>query len=127
MLAGTVLLVDDDIGLLKLFTLTLQHAGYDVTPAASLEEARAALDAARFDLLIIDMLVSTENGLMLLKSRAQSLMQKGTRIVAMSSDWSFQPHVIETGVHYFMVKPISPTSLIEVVRRVMQQNNSGGA
>ena len=127
MLAGTVLLVDDDIGLLKLFTLTLQHAGYDVTPAASLEEARAALDAARFDLLIIDMLVSTENGLMLLKSRAQSLMQKGTRIVAMSSDWSFQPHVIETGVRYFMVKPISPTSLIEVVRRVMQQNNSGGA
>ena len=63
---------------------------------------------------------------MLLRSRAQCLMHSGTRIVAMSSDWSFQQHVIETGVHYFMVKPVSPTSLIEIVHRVMQQNNSVG-
>jgi DNA-binding NtrC family response regulator len=52
--ALTILVVDDDEGLLMLACRHLQRRGFSVSGALSIEQARALLDSSYFDLLVID-------------------------------------------------------------------------
>jgi DNA-binding NtrC family response regulator len=61
-----VLLVDDDQSLRLLCRVNLELDGFEVTEAQSLEEARAALDAAAIDAVLLDVHVGHENGIDLL-------------------------------------------------------------
>jgi CheY-like chemotaxis protein len=56
-----VLLVEDDVDTLELFTDLLEVAGLHVFAVASLADARALLHRARFDLVITDVLVDARD------------------------------------------------------------------
>ncbi len=49
-----ILVVDDDDAILDLLRLLLESEGYAVTTAASFQQARAAIAAKRFDLVLSD-------------------------------------------------------------------------
>jgi signal transduction histidine kinase len=55
LVSRAVLAVDDDEGMLRLLEQIL--TGHDLVPARSVEEARAALHARRFDYVILDLLL----------------------------------------------------------------------
>ncbi len=50
-----VLVVDDEPSVLVTYRLILEQQGYEVTPALSSRQARAALEEHRFDLLLCDL------------------------------------------------------------------------
>ena len=61
--SGRVLVVDDDASVLRLLRQMLEAAGYEVTSAASGDEALALAASARFDLLVTDLSMPMMTGL----------------------------------------------------------------
>ena len=58
-----ILIVDDDPRLLHVVSMYLTIEGYDVTTAADGEEGLAAMEAARPDLVILDVMMPGMDGL----------------------------------------------------------------
>ena len=65
--SASVLVVDDEPDLRTLYELTLLREGHEVHSAADLAEAREALAAQRYDVLITDMRLPDGLGLELLR------------------------------------------------------------
>jgi len=59
------LIVEDDPNLRLLWQAVLSDRGYDVIEAETFEAARAALQATRFDAMVLDLYLGRANGLSL--------------------------------------------------------------
>jgi DNA-binding NtrC family response regulator len=59
---GSILLIDDEEQLLKLFTRTLKLEGYDITQARNIAEAFKALEKNDFDLILTDVRLPDGDG-----------------------------------------------------------------
>ncbi len=72
---STVLIVDDDSFILDMYAVKFTEAGYTVDTARSVEEALGKLrEGARFDTILLDMIMPMLTGLDLLKAiHAESL------------------------------------------------------
>ena len=112
-----VLIVDDDaatrVGLAELLTA----AGYDTRAAASFEEGLRALRTETPDLLIADVRLGAFNGLQLLVS---SPRQIPAIIITGFADPVLESDARQHGAEY-VLKPVSPTVLLEMVRRRLAQ------
>ena len=64
-LKQTVLVVEDESAIAELISLNLRHAGYEVTLAASAEQAQAAVDGVLPDLVLLDWMLPGQSGLSL--------------------------------------------------------------
>jgi DNA-binding response OmpR family regulator len=62
-----VLLIDDDQVWLRRAALTLQNAGYSVLEALNASEAMQKADGAELGLIVLDLNLAGESGLMLMK------------------------------------------------------------
>lgn len=109
------LIVDDDASLLDAIERAFAEAGEEVVAASSFDEARRALQTDRFDALITDVRLGEFNGLQL------AVMGRDThpdmRIVVFSG---FDDPVLRTEADHvgadYLVKPVTGTRLLEVVR-----------
>jgi DNA-binding NtrC family response regulator len=57
-----ILLVDDDQNILHLFQMFLREEGYTVETASTQEEALSMVKAAKFDLVILDLILEETRG-----------------------------------------------------------------
>ncbi|MDP2319435.1 MAG: PAS domain S-box protein [Acidobacteriota bacterium] len=117
----TILLVEDNAGLLKLATRVLKPAGYTVLGAASSEEALAALErhAAPVHLLLTDVVMPGMSGRQLAERLAQT--HPGMKVLYMSgytSDTMVRHGVLEATVS-FLNKPFTAAALLRKVREVL--------
>lgn len=116
-IAATVMVVEDDPLQLKVISMALKLAGYEVVEAKDGVEALHLLDKAAPDLIITDINMPTINGLELLKAlRANPETEAIPFILATASN---TPDDIATGFRLgaddYLSKPIS---LIELQARV---------
>jgi two-component system, NtrC family, response regulator GlrR len=63
---ASVLVVDDDPQIVKLFTRLLQVAGYNVSPASSGAQALRAMQEGTIDLVVLDLSMPPPDGVELL-------------------------------------------------------------
>jgi DNA-binding response OmpR family regulator len=61
--SGTVLVVDDDASIRLLCRLNLEHEGWQVYEAGTLQHARAELDSQDIAVVLLDVHVGTGSGL----------------------------------------------------------------
>lgn len=71
-MSKTVMCVDDEVNMLKLYEQILSDEGYTVLAAHTVTEAMELLDAASIDLVVLDIKMERENGLDLLELIKQS-------------------------------------------------------
>jgi DNA-binding response OmpR family regulator len=62
-----VLLVEDNVDALDIYASSLRHAGYHVVEAPTLEDARAAVQARRPDVVVLDCRLPDGDGLSMLE------------------------------------------------------------
>ena len=63
-----ILLVDDDADLLRLMSIRMRSAGYEVTTVESAEKALACLSVVRPDVVITDLRMGGMDGLALFET-----------------------------------------------------------
>ncbi|XAL97927.1 response regulator [Phycisphaeraceae bacterium D3-23] len=110
---GSVLVVDDFPTDRKLFGLWLGRAGFETHSASDAAQARKQVDSENFDLAVIDLRLSKENGLDLIKSlRAAGF---SAPIVAVSADEEAKvgDAAKEAGANAFLTKPFTVDQLLE--------------
>jgi signal transduction histidine kinase len=120
-LHGTVLVVDDDLGLQDTLCDILQLTGIDATGVGSATEARHWCDRNNPDLVVLDQRLPDASGLQLaalLKARTPLLP-----IVLLTGYVSTDTAIAAVGlVDDYLTKPVPPNELIKVVQTRLEQH-----
>ena len=119
--AGRVFIIDDDKSLVKLLTMQLQKAGYEVTGVNDPVEAVKLYEDEylNFDLVILDMIMPNMNGaevireLLAINPDLKSIMMSGY------SDEDLFEQARKEGIKYFLTKPVTLTALTKKVAEVL--------
>jgi len=123
----TVLVVDDDAAVRRVFAETLEAAGYVVLSAASAVEARRLADTEEPALAIVDLVLADGDGISLLgELRATWPAMPGIVITAYVEARSIVEAMRRGAVDY-LPKPVDPDELLSSVRGALSNRIPPGA
>ena len=116
----SILLVDDDPDILKLVSMRLTGAGYDVAAAESAEKALAAFAVSRPQVVVTDLKMSGMDGMALfeeIRKRAPTLP-----VILLTAHGTIPDAVAATqrGVFGFLPKPFDGKLLLEQVEQALR-------
>jgi signal transduction histidine kinase/CheY-like chemotaxis protein len=121
-----LLVVDDDRNLLEAMRDALEAAGYQVKLAGDGAAALAQVEAARPDLLILDLTLPVVDGWEVLRRVRAGAATRALPVLAITGiDVERSDQAIAAGADEFLSKPFSMTVLEGTVRRILQQGTSG--
>jgi two-component system response regulator PilR (NtrC family) len=110
-----LLLVDDDAFSAKSLRLLLTNWGYDVTVAASIAEARAALGTP-FDFMILDLMLPDGDGADILRHVRQQKLPTKVTVTTGVSDQDRLKDVRSLQPTEILSKPIDLSKLMSLLR-----------
>lgn len=115
-----VLVVDDAPDVTELLALLMSHAGYEVAMAFSAPEAFDAARDGHFDAVISDIGMPGMNGYQLAEALRALPGYKSTPLIAVTGFTHFEDRerARRAGFDEFLHKPISPSDLLDAVRRL---------
>ena len=113
--APRILVVDDELAMLRAEERALRGAGLEVTAATDGVNARERLLAERFDVVVSDIAMPGMSGIDLL--RLVRAREPDLPVILLTGTPSLESAVkaVEYGALSYMVKPIAPRALIDVV------------
>ncbi|MEZ4598216.1 MAG: sigma 54-interacting transcriptional regulator [Syntrophotaleaceae bacterium] len=114
-----ILLVDDDADLLRLLSIRLGNAGYEVHTAESGEEAMARLSVVRPHLVISDLCMEGMDGMALFDAVRQ--VHASLPVIILTAHGSIPDAVDATrrGVFTFLTKPLDSKDLLREIERAL--------
>jgi DNA-binding NtrC family response regulator len=115
-----VLVLDDEPTVRSVLTRLLERSGFEVLPAASIEEADLALRQATVDVAIIDVYLGTGDGLefcRLLRSRHSDM---GLVVISAEDTESLAAKAQQSGADFFLSKPIAASALTHTVGKLAE-------
>jgi two-component system, OmpR family, phosphate regulon response regulator PhoB len=118
-----ILVVEDESAIAELIAINLRHAGYEVTVAASSEQAQAAVDGVLPDLVVLDWMLPGQSGLALAKSwRAQSRTRELPIIMLTArAEEGDKVSGLDAGADDYLTKPFSTSELLARIRAVLRR------
>lgn len=116
-----ILVVDDDMRLRALLERYLMEQGYQVRSAANAEQMDRLLERENFHLLVLDLMLPSEDGL----SICRRLRQQGNPIpiVMLTAKGDEVDRIIglELGADDYLPKPFNPRELLARIKAVMRR------
>jgi excisionase family DNA binding protein len=115
-----VLLVDDDARVRELVRVNLEFEGYNVREAGSAEEGMTAIEEAKPDLVLLDVMMPQTDGWEMLR-RIQDRYGAGAIPVVMFSgkvDEQAQAQAATSGARGFVGKPFDLQQLIDQTKQI---------
>lgn len=118
---ASILLVDDDVELLKALTKVLEREGYDVVPHANATAAIQHVNATkqRFDLVITDVSMPGMKGTSLLSAFKTAFPRTPVIIITAFGDWGQYMDALREGAYEYLSKPLDKADLLAAVRRAL--------
>jgi two-component system OmpR family response regulator len=118
-----ILIVDDDAETRSLLREYLQKHGYRVTAAADGRALRRALDTARPDLIVLDLMLPGEDGLELCRDlRSRSNLP----VIMLTARGEETDRIVglEMGADDYLAKPANPRELLARIKSVLRRARS---
>src|SRR5437867_2187861 len=116
-----ILVVDDDLDLLRLIAFALRQASYLVIEAQDGPSALAAFEREKPDLAILDINLPRVDGFEVLRRiRAAGIMSPVMMLTVRSSEED-QVRGLDLGADDYLAKPFSPRSLLARVRALLRR------
>lgn len=121
-----VLIVDDSLTVRMGLVEALEAAGLVTKACATLGEARAALAADRFALVILDILLPDGDGIDLLREIRQAEPSRDTAVMLLSTEAEVRDRVrgIATGADEYVGKPYEVNYIIDRARDLLRRAGS---
>ena len=117
-----ILIVEDNSDLSQLLAFYLSNAGYEISQARNLGEGISKALAEHPDLIITDLHLPDMNALDATVILKRDPATSAIPIVVLTSvtvgEWKTK--ALKAGVAKYLIKPISPPELTEVVRTLIQ-------
>ena len=118
-----VLVVEDEAAIAELISLNLRHAGYEVTLAASAEQAQAAVDGVLPDLVLLDWMLPGQSGLSLARRWRGDARTRELPIIMLTAraDETDKVAGLDAGADDYLAKPFSTNELMARIRAVLRR------
>lgn len=117
-----LLLVDDDRQLLELLSRYLEAGGYLVSTAANAAQMRAAMAAARIDLVVLDLMLPGEDGLSLCRElRERRTAHVPILMLTARGEEADRILGLEMGADDYLAKPFATRELLARIRAVLRR------
>jgi two-component system NtrC family response regulator len=123
---GSVLLADDEAGILKTLGRALREDGHEVVATGSAAEAERLLQERPFDAFVVDHRMPGKTGLELLRQLAQTLGEGERPQVIMMTAHATVDSAIEAmklGAFDYLQKPFEVEELLVAVRRALEHQS----
>jgi DNA-binding response OmpR family regulator len=124
-MAQKILLIEDNPDLANLLSLYVRSGGYKEVLAQNSAQGISKALSERPDLIITDLFLPDMNALDAANELRQNPTTAGIPIIILTAmtagDWKAQ--ALKAGVAKFLVKPISRSHLLEVVRNLIQSTS----
>jgi len=117
-----LLIVEDDRDLRDALCVTLELAGYLVTPAADGEEALAVMQRHPVGLVISDIQMQPLDGLGLLRAVRQTYPEVPVVLMTAYGDIENAVAAMRAGASDYLAKPFEPASLLQLVERYRRRD-----
>ncbi|MCZ2103258.1 MAG: response regulator [Comamonadaceae bacterium] len=123
---ANILVVDDELGIRDLLSEILNDEGHSVDLAENASQARAAREAAAYDLVLLDIWMPDTDGVSLLKEWATT-GQLTMPVIMMSGHATIDTAVEATriGAYSFLEKPITLQKLLKAVEQALTRTTQG--
>ncbi|WEK44931.1 MAG: response regulator [Candidatus Sphingomonas colombiensis] len=120
-----LLLVDDERSIREPLAAYLAKQGFRVTQAADAEQARARLAAYAIDLIVLDIMMSGEDGLSLCRHIRET---SDLPVILLTARAEETDRIVglEMGADDYVVKPFSPRELSARIKVVLRRMQAGG-
>lgn len=118
-----LLLIEDETALLDLVQRSLIRAGFTVDMAGTAEEARDALAASRYDVMVLDLGLPDEDGLTILRElRAR---RDSTPVLILTARDGVDDRVagLNSGADDYLLKPFAIDELIARLKALLRRPN----
>lgn len=124
-MAASILLVDDDPTFRNLLTFILKQDGHSVETAASAAEMHAHIAGYRPDLVLLDLGLPDEDGIVLLR---QLVARSGPAVIVITgrTDQEMVLTALELGADDYITKPFDPREVIMRLRTVLSRSSRSG-
>lgn len=121
-MASSILVVDDDVTFQTLLTFALEKEGHRVTCVGSAQEMHAQLKRGAFDLILLDLGLPDEDGIVLLR---QLRARAGPPVVVLTGKKEQETLVLalELGADDYVTKPFDPREVLLRVKGLLERTN----
>lgn len=116
-----ILVVDDEKNVLEIIKRILTNNGYACTTASSVAEARGCLKQQYFDLILLDLKMPGESGMVLLEEMRDKAPETVVVIVSVFADPSTAEATLKKGAYGYVPKPFSPNELLIKVANALRR------
>ncbi len=124
--APRILVVDDDLDLLTQIASYLRHEGFDVEQARDAREMDRVLEASRFDVVVLDVMLPGEDGLSICARLNRPNAPAVVMLSALSEDVD-RIVGLELGADDYIGKPFSPREVVARVKTVLRRSRRSAA
>jgi len=119
----TILVVEDDEDLRRLFRTALTLAGYNVHEAGDGLEALQKIDRSPPDLVVLDVMLPQISGLVVKQEIAAHMVTRDIPVVIVTGS----NIAIDAGAACVLRKPVSPEQLLTTVKNCLASGTRGAS
>jgi len=118
-----ILVVEDESAIAELISINLRHAGYEVTIAATADQAQFEVDRVLPDLVVLDWMLPGQSGLALAKQWRSQARTRGLPIIMLTARAEEGDKIagLDAGADDYLVKPFSTNELLARIRAVLRR------
>ncbi len=123
---ASILLVDDDVELLKALTKVLEKAEYEVVPHPDAHSAMEFVNSTkkRFDLVITDVFMPGIRGIEFLTVIKAAFPRVPVIVVTAFGDWGQYMDALREGAYEYLSKPLDKSELLAAVERALKNGTA---
>jgi CheY-like chemotaxis protein len=118
----TILIIDNDPGVIAIFSRMLRLGGYDVVTALTAEAGQLAFGESRPDAVLLDLRMPLVDGVAFLRRLRESEKERRTPVAVISGDYFLEEALVAElkalGATVFF-KPVWLTDLIDITRELL--------
>lgn len=123
MIAIRILIIEDELALLKIITKRLTENGYSVDSCNNGEDGRYYIEMTQYDCIILDWMLPKVDGLTLLKEMRQK--ENKTPVLILTAKTVVEDRVagLDSGADDYLTKPFSFDELLARIRVLLRRQS----
>ncbi len=119
---ASLLLVDDDIELISIYTKLLSKIGYNVVYATTINEGRKALFEQSFQAILLDLVLPDGNGIDWIAELKDNYPTMAIIIITGNADIPLAVEAMKRGADHFLTKPVNVKELEVSLQKCIEIN-----